>query len=478
MLRPLACLTALLLAASVAAAQQPGKPTPLTLSPAAAVSPASTYRLLPQGRDLTPGNAAALYYRSMAVFAENRTLLDELNGGQWDKWLGMPLAELPLDQVAGKLEAFDGVFRELDQAACRRQCDWQLSDRPEGATLILPEVQKSRQLVRVLAVRVRYHVARAQFPEAARVLATGYAMARHMGQGPTLIHVLVGAALAYILDARLEELIAQPGAPNLYWALTMLPRPFIDPLPAIDGEAVMVERTWPGLKRLEEGPLTARQVAEIREEFRRVFREFRFKEPSLLDEAAQAWEQAQTLPRARKALLAEGFTAEQLDAMQPFQVVGLYCLREYRRTLDDFTAWFRVPDFAREPGYQRARDRMHTAGRRLEQLVLHPALVLSNQGFLGAPAFDKVFLAVGRLDRRFAALRCVEAIRLHAAAHGGKLPASLKELTEVPLPVDPITHKPFEYEGHGDKARLSAPLQNGAKTPPYERLAYEITLRP
>jgi hypothetical protein len=477
MSRTLACLTALLTAASVATAQQPGEPTPLTLSPAAVVSPTSTYRLLPQGRDLTPGNAAALYYRSLAVFAENRTLLEELNSGQWEKWLGMPLAELPLDQVAGKLEAFDGVFRELDQAACRRQCDWQLSDRSEGAALILPEVQKSRQLIQVLGVRVRYHVARARYPEAVRALATGYALARRMGQGPSLIHVLVGAALAYILDARLEELIAQPGAPNLYWALTVLPRPFIDPLPAIDEEDLMVERTWPGLRRLEEGPLTAKQVAEIREGFRRVFRDFGFKEPSVLDEAAQAWEQAQTLPRARKALLAEGFTAEQLDAMQPFQVVAVYCLREYRRTLDDFTAWFRVPDFAREPGYQRARDRMHGAGLQLEQLVLHPRRVLSNNAFLGAPAFDKAFLAVGRVDRRFAALRCVEAIRLHAAAHDGKLPASLKEVTEVPLPADPITHKPFAYEVHGDKARLAAPLQNGAKTPPYERLAYEIALR-
>jgi hypothetical protein len=391
MSRPLACLVALLTAASVATAQQPGEPTPLTLTAAAAASPALTYRLLPQGRDLTPGNAAALYYRSLAVFAENRTLLDELNGGQWDKWLGMPLAEMPLDQVAGKLEAFDGVLRELDQAACRRQCDWQLSDRPEGAALILPEVQKSRQLIQVLGVRVRYHVARGRYPEAVRALATGYALARHMGQGPTLIHVLVGAALAYILDARLEELIAQPGAPNLYWALTMLPRPFLDPLPAIDGEAVMVERTWPGLKRLEGGPLTPKQVKEIRENFARSFRELGFREPSLLDVAAQTWEQAQTLPRARKALLAEGFTAEQLDAMPPYQIVAVYCLREYRRAQDELSAWLRVPDFAREPGYERARDRMHVAGMRLEELVLHPRGVLSKQKLLGAPAFDKAF---------------------------------------------------------------------------------------
>ena len=37
---------------------------------------------------------------------------------------------------------------------------------------------------------------------------------------------MVGAAIAYVMDAVLEELLKQPGAPNLYWALTTLPRPY------------------------------------------------------------------------------------------------------------------------------------------------------------------------------------------------------------------------------------------------------------
>jgi hypothetical protein len=477
MVRILSSLVVFLATATVTLAQQAGEPIALTLSPAAPPAQVSKYRLLPAGRDLVPGNAAALYYRSLAVFADNRTLLEELNSGQWEKWLGMPLEELPLAEVANKLETFQRVFGELDQAARRRQCDWQLADRAEGFTLLLPEVQKSRQVAQVLMVRVRYHLARKQYAEAAQALGTGYALARHLGEGPTLIHVLVGAAIANLMSTRVEEWVSQPAAPNLYWAVTVLPRPFLDPGPAVDADDQTLERTWPGLAQLEDGPLTPKQVQEMQAEFRRIMREFGFKEPTALDLAAQMVQHAAAYPEARKVLLDGGFTAEQLDAMPPFQVVAVYCLREFHRTWDDYIHWTHVKDFVREPGYRRARDRTTVAVIRLERLVLNPTVVLSNQGFLGPPALDKVYAATARTERRFAALRCLEALRAHAAVHGGRLPASLKDVTEVPVPVDPTTDRPFEYEVHGDRAKLSAPLRDGDKTPPFERLSYDITLR-
>jgi hypothetical protein len=77
-------------------------------------------------------------------------------------------------------------------------------------------------------------------------------------------------------------------------------------------------------------------------------------------------------------------------------------------------------------------------------------------GYLTAP-FQKVFLARGRVERRLEGVRCLEAIRLYAAAHDGRLPRSLTDVTEVPVPVDPITHKPFEYQTHGEKGSLASP---------------------
>ena len=47
----------------------------------------------------------------------------------------------------------------------------------------------------------------------------------------------------------------------------------------------------------------------------------------------------------------------------------------------------------------------------------------------------------------------LEALRLHAAEHDGKLPANLPDVT-VPLSDDPFTGKPFHYVLDGNTAHL------------------------
>jgi hypothetical protein len=53
-------------------------------------------------------------------------------------------------------------------------------------------------------------------------------------------------------------------------------------------------------------------------------------------------------------------------------------------------------------------------------------------------------------------LKCVEAIRLYSSSHNGKLPPALADITEVPIPNDPLTTKPFGYKVNGDKATLES----------------------
>jgi hypothetical protein len=69
-------------------------------------------------------------------------------------------------------------------------------------------------------------------------------------------------------------------------------------------------------------------------------------------------------------------------------------------------------------------------------------------------AIPKVMAAGNRIDRKLAALRVIEALRIHAAAHGGRLPDKLTDVTEVPVPNDPGTGKPFDYRKEGDGATL------------------------
>ncbi|MGC8640079.1 MAG: hypothetical protein ACP5XB_09410 [Isosphaeraceae bacterium] len=72
------------------------------------------------------------------------------------------------------------------------------------------------------------------------------------------------------------------------------------------------------------------------------------------------------------------------------------------------------------------------------------------------------------------ALRVVEAIRLYAAAHEGKLPENLRQITEVPVPDDPATCKPLVYRREGDAAVLALPDARFSGKPP---ASYRITIR-
>jgi len=71
-------------------------------------------------------------------------------------------------------------------------------------------------------------------------------------------------------------------------------------------------------------------------------------------------------------------------------------------------------------------------------------------------------LLMDRFDRHVAALQCIEALRLYAAAHQGKFPEELSRITEVPVPDDPVMQEPFSYRCTGSDAVLEAPAPERA----------------
>jgi hypothetical protein len=85
-------------------------------------------------------------------------------------------------------------------------------------------------------------------------------------------------------------------------------------------------------------------------------------------------------------------------------------------------------------------------------------------------------VSLAKVDREIAALRCVEAIRLYAVRHEGRLPQSLSDISEVPLPFDPITEKPFSYETANAIATLTAPPIPGFDDNASDKLRWEIEL--
>jgi hypothetical protein len=85
-------------------------------------------------------------------------------------------------------------------------------------------------------------------------------------------------------------------------------------------------------------------------------------------------------------------------------------------------------------------------------------------------------LQQGRLEQRVGLLRHVEALRLYAAGHDGRLPERLADLP-VPVPDDPFTGKPFAYRVEGAAAHLRGSPPRAEEQNPCFNLRYEVTVR-
>jgi hypothetical protein len=93
------------------------------------------------------------------------------------------------------------------------------------------------------------------------------------------------------------------------------------------------------------------------------------------------------------------------------------------------------------------------------------------------PAIRGAGDAMIRRDVSVAADRAIEAIRMHAAQNGGKLPQSLAEVSVVPVPNNPWLGTPFPYKVDGDKATLEVRRAAAPPRPLQESdYVFEITI--
>jgi hypothetical protein len=465
------CLLPLL--AGGAGAQAPTTPKPLILSPAAAPEPALKYRLLPELIDQRPGNAAEHYRKAGDKLAAipNEQLL------QTDEWINMPLADLPRDRVRTFLASCKEIFEIAEAGARCESCDWDLTTeiRAKGIQFSLEGMQRMRTLAMLCRLRMRLEIAEGHYDRAVYTARVGLSMARHVGDAPTLISSLIGIALASVTLNGVEELMTQPGAPNLVWALSTLPRSFIDLRRPLQGERLMAYSCFPGMDRVLLDP-----DADLTAEENKKICDFLTNKDNMLSIATNRTALAALLvaknEEAKKYLEKGGWTRERLNRMSPLQVGMLHALTEYDQYLDELVKWQALPYWEAQPALQQANQRrrqMRAQGWAM--LVEAPAVPLAA---LLVPAVDKVFNARTRLDRRIAVLAAVEAIRLHAASNGGQLPETLASVRVAPVPLDPGTGKPFVYRVEGTKGFLSGPLLPGQQPVAGNIISYEITFRP
>jgi hypothetical protein len=142
------------------------------------------------------------------------------------------------------------------------------------------------------------------------------------------------------------------------------------------------------------------------------------------------------------------------------QVILLNELNMFREVRDGAAKWFFLP-------YPQAVRGLKEGDRAIADLARERRAVLPlAETFL--PVVWSCRGAQVRCDRMLATLRVLEALRIHAGANDGQLPERLSDITEVPVPDDPVTMEAFEYELKDGIARLRSPEVNG------QTLDYEI----
>ncbi len=432
---------ALFISTAAAAAGQPpvtpvdGKlPVTLTLHPAVPLKPLSRLTLLPEYRDHVPGNAVQGFLR---CFMEQDALYA---GAAQNK--RVELTQLPLthpDVLSGDLSRY--VDRQVADAARMTTADWQLFHllRRDGYGTLLPDVQKMRALATVIQVTARAQIAAGKPLDAARTLQTLFALARTMEQHPTGIGQLVGLAIAGIGCDVLEELVQRPDCPNLFWALADLPTPFLTLRLAMQGERVMFGTYF---DRLVAGPAPLSEA-----ELYRVVGNIEVALALAQDDRSAAggavgparvryalWSvDPERVAAARGRLAETGVDARLVREMSPLQAVAADDSRRAVVKLDDFLKWANLPAHQALPALRAAE----------QALLKAPADAPSS--LFTPPALVKFKMAQARLDQRLAYLRVVEALRLHAAEGTGVTPPESLDELKLPIPLDPVTGKPFVY---------------------------------
>jgi hypothetical protein len=429
----------------------------LTVRPAPAPKPALKYQLLPDLREMNPGNPIQAYSK---CFAEQYNLWrNKEEVEKREQWQTMPLHDLPLNEIASRYSR-RSPLRYADYAARLDTPDWQLllQMKSDGPSLLLPDIQGLRELAGALKVRFRAEIAEKRFDDALYTAKTMLALSRHLGEHPTLISELVGTAVANLAIGPLDEMIPQPGSPNLFWALTDLPRPFIDLRKGGQGERVMMLYVFAPIN--EKATMSDVQVRDAVNRIQQLWKAMNAEKDvaGWLNKLAADEGQVRA---ARKRLIDLGLAENLVRQFSASQVILLNEKLEFEVRRDEVIKVLGLPYWQAEPVLR--AERRPRQGRK--------DALFAGIGVLG----EKMKWAQARLDQRLGLLRCVEALRMYAAEHNGQLPARLEDM-HLPLLVDPLTGNPFVYKLDGTTAIVRGTPPPGQENVGLYNVRYEVTI--
>ena len=185
-----ACSAVLVLFVSVAAAH--ARTVELTLHPAKATEAAKEHRLLPKAEELTGSDAVPLYQQAID------SLPDEYPRKRFSEWRAMAPDELPAARVKPELQKLKTTLDLATAAARCKQCNWPSVAPGKVTQQVLDDLSKYRELAFILDVQVKIQIAEGQYEQAIETLKTALAMAKHVGEAPTLAQGMVGLCIVAI----------------------------------------------------------------------------------------------------------------------------------------------------------------------------------------------------------------------------------------------------------------------------------------
>jgi hypothetical protein len=428
--------------------------------PMAAPKPALKYQLLPELRELNPGNPAHNYLR---CFAEQRQFFFSKEAtAERARYLSMPLADL----AAQKVRQYGGsALRQADWAARLDAPDWQLTQRvqTEGMDAQASELGRLQILAAALQARFRIEVAGGHFEDAVRSAKTMLALARHLGDYPTETANRLGIIVAESAFGTLEEMVQQPNCPNLYWALTDLPCPLVDLRKGIQGDCVLVATELRQIRG--DAPMTDDQLRTTLSNLSGKLgfaREQAGQPPrNVRDSLSKCAANSESVNTARDRLVDSGCAKDVLQKFPPLQIVLLDEKREYEVQRDEAIKLLGLRPWE--------IDQLHDNGE-----TGH-----CGHGLFAdlLPRVSESRRAQARLEQRIGLLRHVEALRLYAADHARKLPHDLSELP-VPVPSNPLTGKPFVYKLDGSVTSLRESPPGHREENGCSNIQYEVMIQP
>lgn len=455
-------IAANMLSAPIAHAEAPHERVArITIHPVATTQSSLQYKLLPELTDQTPGNAAPLYLMASKLGPDPKQASEALDRAS--DFLDGPADQLPRDKAGQLLAPFQTRLRLADLAAHREEARWDPPLREDGINALLPHLSDPRGMALLWSLQSRLQILDNDWAGATRTISDGFSLARQLNGQAVTIQGLVAAGIAdETLERGIQDWISHGDSPNLYWSLSSLPQPFIDVHQIALWEKSMVYFTYPILRSTPDYSPDAdswrkflAQVSEM------VGSERRNAMPTQVRAALFA---AMTYPRARAYLLSHGRTPAQVDAMSVDQTAGMFWAAQFREVNDQAWQAWELPFWEGRAELGRWRSQLDA-----EQQELHAFNPLME--FL--PAMERARFQFARLDREIAMLRIVEAVRDYAARHDGNPPASLDEIKDLPVPIDPVRNQPFRYAVNGQTVTIEGPSYDEY---PIHGERYELTI--